>query len=411
MSYESKLIAMKKNLKKRPATKKETPIPKPERPFYTEQWERAGLKAIDNAFGTVFVREVHYPMTYVHGKYPLHVLKEAIARWQNTTHPIGTTQSEQLVFYDTETTGLKGVGTYIFLNGLLTMTETDFVLKQFVLANPSHEEAFLYESKLWQKDQTIVTYNGKSFDWPQLETRWTLHRNKLPLLPKQRQIDLMHSAKRIWKKELPNMKLSEIERSKLGFHRHNDVPGYLAPPIYLDAVRSGETNALMTILKHNEYDLLSLITLYIEVSALLTTIDGGETANTYTNIGKWYKDLKEPADSMYYLDDVTNSYNQTEAGEAYFLKGFLLKKQQQFEEAYESFEKSVHHVSERQRIEAYVELAKLSEHQFRHIRRAISWTERAISELQRATCFKESTRESHLQKQLHRMQRLQNKLC
>ncbi len=410
MSYESKLIAMKKNLKKRPVANRVAPIQKPERPAYTQKWERAGLRAIENKFGTVFLKEVHYPMDYVHGKYPLHLLKEAIARWQNTNHPIGTTEEEYLVFYDTETTGLKGVGTYIFLNGLLTMTETDFVLKQFVLANPSHEEAFLYESKLWQPNQTIVTYNGKSFDWPQLETRWTLHRAQLPTLPKQRQIDLMHSAKRIWKKELPNMKLSEIERSKLAFHRQNDVPGYLAPPIYLDAVRSGETNALMTILKHNEYDLLSLVTLYIEASALLTTIDGDETAKTYTNIGKWYKDLKEPSDSMYYLDDVTQSFHQTEAAEAYFLKGFLLKKQGDFDAAYDSFEKSVHHLEIRQQIEAYIELAKLSEHQFRRIEQAIGWVERAISELERATCFKESTRQSYLQKQLHRMQRLHNKL-
>lgn len=118
------------------------------------------------------------------------------------------------------------------------------MLKQYILADPANEAAFLFESKFWQANQTIVTYNGKSFDWPQLQTRWTLNREHLPPLREHQQIDLFHSSKRIWKNDLSRMKLTTVEQQKLGFQRIDDLPGHLAPMVYLDAVRSGDHDML-----------------------------------------------------------------------------------------------------------------------------------------------------------------------
>lgn len=383
MSYENKILQMKKMRKKAQKSEQqpEKVFKKPEEPAYTKQWEEAGLKKIDNEFGIVFLLEKHYSTDYKHGDFYLGELYDAFQLWNSTEqkHPLALTNAKSLVFYDTETTGLKGVGTQIFLNGILEAEQNGFVLKQYVLAGPSHEVAFLWESKLWQADKTIVTYNGKSFDWPQLQTRFTLHRKDLPKLPEQKQIDLLHGSKRIWKDDLSRMKLSKVEEEKLGFHRKGDIPGYLAPIIYLDAVKNGNPETLLKVLEHNEYDLLSLITLYIQATKLLCEGIQKESATTYTNIGKWYGDLSDTQKSSELLENVTKQYNSVDTGYAYYHLAFQQKKQQSFQKAYYSFKKAIPFIEERQQIIALIELAKIDEHRNKNYEQAIYYSQQAYS--------------------------------
>ncbi|WP_010286069.1 ribonuclease H-like domain-containing protein [Kurthia massiliensis] len=410
MSYENKILAMKKMMKKKAPAKAEKPAyVKPAAPSYSDAWERAGLTRIDNDFGTVFVREVHYRYDYVHGNIALGDFIKALDVWQQQTHPIALDADSTIVFFDTETTGLKGTGTHIFLNGLLTFDEGTFTLKQYVLADPSHEAAFLFESKFWQRGQSVVTYNGKSFDWPQLEMRWTFHRDVLPPLQKPMHVDLMHMAKRIWKSDVASMKLSAIEHEKLGFTRVGDVPGYLAPVIYLDAVRSGETDALMKVLVHNEYDLLSLVTLYTKATQLLTEGVQQESAQAYTNIGKWYKDLKESDESLALLRAVTTLYDVQEAAEASFYQGYLLKKQGNYTGAFEHFTLCIPYMPERQRIEAYIELAKLCEHQLDDLASALRYSEEALALTKQSICYQPTAKMKRIDALRHRIERLTKK--
>ncbi len=112
------------------------------------------MTRIDNDYGIVFKRQVHYPFTYQHGHYQLQSFFDALVKWQSAEfeHPYALEMDEKVLFFDTETTGLKGVGTQIFLLGFLEVTDEDFVLTQYVLADPGHEVALLFESKLWQKN-------------------------------------------------------------------------------------------------------------------------------------------------------------------------------------------------------------------------------------------------------------------
>ena len=316
MSYENKLLQMKKMLGKKTEQKQEKPkFIKPDRPAYTERWQQAGLELVENEFGVLFKREVQYPFSFQHGHYQLGELFAALKRWklQAEDHPFAILEDETIVFFDTETTGLKGAGTHIFLLGFLEANEEGFTLTQYVLADPSNEAALLFESKMWQRHVTIVSYNGKSFDWPQLQVRWTLNQQQIPKLKQQRQIDLLHSSKRLWKDDLSRMKLTQVEQEKLGFYRQGDIPGHLAPIIYFDAVKSGNAATLMKVLLHNEWDLLSLITLYIHSTNLLfDAIGTEESATTYTNIGKWYGDLKERKTSAEILTAVTTHFEADE---------------------------------------------------------------------------------------------------
>ncbi|MFJ6207140.1 ribonuclease H-like domain-containing protein [Lysinibacillus sp. NPDC092081] len=386
MSYENKILQMKKMLGKKTTTtlkKEDKPAyQKPVAPSYTEQWGKAGLTIVENEFGIVFKRQVRYPFSYQHGHYKLQSFFDALVKWQEAKfeHPYALEMNEKVLFFDTETTGLKGVGTQIFLLGFLEVSEENesFILTQYILADPAHEAALLFESKLWQKTATVITYNGKSFDWPQLETRWTLNQKELPKLRTQRQIDLLHSSKRLWKNDMERMKLKAVEEEKLGFSRIGDIPGYLAPIIYLDAIKSGVPDTLMKVLLHNEWDLLSLVTLYVHSTNLLFEETSEESAKTFTNIGKWYADLKESSQSVKVLEKVTTQFDALESGNAQYYLAIQHKRNKKFSEAIDGFVAALHFVDQRKKLHVLEQLAMIYEHQMKDYDQAFYYTQEGI---------------------------------
>ncbi|MDN4493827.1 ribonuclease H-like domain-containing protein [Ureibacillus aquaedulcis] len=413
MSYENKMLQLKQKLGKKKEQPKEKPaFLLPEKPFYMEQWESTGLTVIENDLGVLFKREVTYPLHHQHGSYQLGSLYDAIEKWQNTTieHPYAVDFEESIVFFDTETTGLKGVGTNIFLLGLLEAFDDRFVLTQYVLADPANEAAFLFESRFWQHSRTVVSYNGKSFDWPQLETRWTLNQHILPKLRSQKQIDLLHSSKRIWKNNLDRMKLTKVEEEKLGFKRQGDIPGFLAPIIYTDAVKSGNAEALMKVLHHNEWDLLSLVTLYIHSTNLLLERELYESATTYTNIGKWFGDLKHGDQSQDVLSTVTNNFDKADTGLAHYYLALQQKRNGLFAEAANSFEKALFFIDNREKLKALEQLAIVYEHQFKDYEKAIYYTNQGINLINNNIFLKKEQTEKLSGKWLKRLQRIEMKL-
>lgn len=372
MSFENKLLQMKGLLKKQPVKKQ---APKAiERPLYEKEWASIGLELKENRLGFVYEKKITYPMDKKHGKVTLSELDRVLSAWQQVPfeHPFKLKKGEPILFFDTETTGLSGTGAYIFLIGLLVQKEDCFEMTQYIMPDPSHEAAFLYETALWKDhNPTIFSYNGKSFDWPQLTSRWTMHRNILPKLPEPKQIDLFHGTKRIWKNELERMKLSTIEAEKLGFERVGDVPGFLIPPIYLDAVKSGYSEGLAKVLYHNELDILSLVSLYVLASDLLMEDFQSETSGAYTNIGKWYADLKQYDQSAAYLEHVT-----AERGSAGALARYLLaiqkKRNGEYGEAVRLFKEAAPHLRGAVEVEAWVHASKLYEHQLKDLDQAMT---------------------------------------
>lgn len=412
MSYEKKLMQMKKMIKKEPTAPTQKPsYEKPAPPLYSERWEQAGLTRIDNDFGTVFKYEITYDEQYRHGQYALGMLDDVMMRWEEAglTHPYATDSDETLLFFDTETTGLKGVGTHIFLLGFLERRGKNFVLTQYVLADPAHEAAMFFESKLWQREATVVTYNGKSFDWPQLQTRWTFSQGVIPRLREQRQIDLLHSSKRLWKNDLAQMKLKQVEEQKLGFVRQDDIPGHLAPIIYMDAIKSGETSSLLKVLKHNEWDLLSLITLYIHLSITLFEEATNETVVAYTNVGKWYADLKQHARSEEVLTNVTQSYEAYETFTAHYYLGLQRKKRAQYDEALASFLEGRKAEDMRISLQSYEEAAKIYEHTYKAYDDAYQLTTAALQKVHIDRTLPWKSKEAFEQRLQHRLKRLMKK--
>lgn len=372
-------MAMKKSLTK---SKSKKPVKRefeiPPSPSYEASWLAAGLTKEENQYGAVYKKVVEYGTDYKHGDIELAKLREAVTEWGRSgeNHPLTPDSSKRLVFFDTETTGLKGAGTLIFLLGFIEQIGESFQLTQYVLPGPDHEAAFLYASRLWEEEVTLVTYNGKSFDVPQLETRWTLNRHTVPPLLTHDHIDLLHGSRRVWKEEIATFKLTNIEEEKLGFFRDGDIPGHLAPIIYQDAVKSGYAATLMKVLLHNEWDILSLVALYIRSTKLLLETDIPETAVSQTNIGKWFSDLKSFDRSQEIFESAIHKYGENHPV-THFYFGFILKRNLAYDQAVDSFGVAAKRLTGRQQIIALEELAKLYEHKLKDLESAMKSTKQA----------------------------------
>ena len=113
----------------------------------------------------------------------------------------------------------------------------------------------------------MVTFNGKSFDWPQVTDRSTLyHLGQEPAARHELiHVDLLHHARRRWRRELPNCKLQTLERYICGRRRSGDIPGRDIPRAYHNYVRTGDATEMRSILHHNALDLITLLQLALKL--------------------------------------------------------------------------------------------------------------------------------------------------
>jgi len=183
---------------------------------------------------------------------------------------------EKWLFLDTETTGLAGgTGTYAFLIGLAWWDARGLQVEQFFMRDFAEEHSLLQElSQRVAERPVLVTFNGKSFDWPLLENRFTMTRSiAVPKLAAH--LDLLHPARALWKLRLGSVRLVELERyvldaPRLGWHREDDVASALIPQYYFDYLRGGSVEPLVAVVRHNQMDLRGLAALFCKINALLS---------------------------------------------------------------------------------------------------------------------------------------------
>ena len=176
----------------------------------------------------------------------------------------------QWLFLDTETTGLAGgTGTYAFLVGIAWWDAGGLEFEQFFMRDYSEEHSVLVAlGERLAERRVLVTFNGKSFDWPLLETRYRMTRAIAPRAPRAH-LDLLHPARQLWRLRLGSVRLPELERHVLGWNRGADVMSELIPQIYFDFVRGGPPEPLVPVFRHNQMDLRGLATLAAKVFSLL----------------------------------------------------------------------------------------------------------------------------------------------
>lgn len=168
------------------------------------------------------------------------------------------------VFLDTETTGLAGgTGTAAFLVGIGFVEGDRFRVRQYFMRDYHEEPALLAGlAEELRRFSFLVTFNGKMFDVPLLETRFRLDRARFPLSDAPH-LDLLHPARRLWKTRLESCRLQVLESEILGVRRHGDVPGEAIPGIYFDYVRRRDARAMARVFEHNRIDIVSLAALSV----------------------------------------------------------------------------------------------------------------------------------------------------
>jgi len=178
---------------------------------------------------------------------------------------------QQWLFLDTETTGLAGgTGTYAFLVGIAWWENDGFAVEQYFMRDYSEEASMLWGlMESFSRRSVLVTFNGKSFDWPLLQTRFQMRRLKMDFSPAVH-LDLLHPARRLWRLCCGSVALVQLEKRVLGFNRGSDIPSETIPRRYFDFLRGGQPEEIVEVFQHNRMDLCGLAFLALHMLRMLS---------------------------------------------------------------------------------------------------------------------------------------------
>lgn len=170
------------------------------------------------------------------------------------------------LFLDTETTGLSGgAGTVAFLVGVGFIRDGTFVIEQFLMRDYADEPELIDRlANRMDAFDCVCTFNGKTFDMPLLEARFTMCRMRHRWRTLEN-LDLLHPAWRTWKLRLGSCRLSRIEELILGTGRVDDLPGSEVPERYFQFLKTGDMTLLEDIVRHNRQDIATLATLLVKL--------------------------------------------------------------------------------------------------------------------------------------------------
>jgi uncharacterized protein len=236
--------------------------------------ETLGGDVLHTPHGVVVCVDRFYPLDHTHGLIRLGGLGGTTLAAAPELALLGTTpeppghEARPLLFVDLETTGLAGgAGTYAFLVGCARFERHGFRIQQYFLPGAQHERPQLAAVELLVRGaSSLVSYNGRSFDVPVLETRYLFNRLSPPF-EGVGHLDMLHPARRFWRgapaapgawPDSDSCRLTALERTLFGVRRVGDVPGFEIPARYFQFVRTGDASPLEPVFEHNRLDLLSL---------------------------------------------------------------------------------------------------------------------------------------------------------
>ena len=218
-------------------------------------------QVIENELGSYFLAERFYPNHKLHGSFEISRLTAMPGHWLEgiSKGEIPAVDSSRWAFLDTETTGLAGgTGTCAFLVGVGAIEPEGFRLRLFFMRDYDEEAAMLHAlGEFLAGYEVLVTYNGKSYDAPLLETRFLLRRQPNPI-HRMHHLDLLHGSRSLWKLRLESCRLIHLEYEILGMERQGDLPGELIPHYYFEYLRTRQAFKLVPMFHHNAMDIVSL---------------------------------------------------------------------------------------------------------------------------------------------------------
>ncbi|MDM7926690.1 MAG: ribonuclease H-like domain-containing protein [bacterium] len=363
------------------------------RPPPAETARRGRVKLTDHVSGSecrsgagpYFLSSSLFPENHTHGREPIRgwfdIPPDRLS-WMGRDPALSGADLRRALFLDTETTGLAGgTGTVPFLVGLGAFDGTGFRVDQYFMRDLDEEKAALQAvAGRLEEAGLLVTYNGKCFDAALLASRFTLRRMRTRIreIP---HVDLLFTARRIWKRRLVDCSLSNVENRVIGFRRQDDVPGFLIPGLYFDWLRTRNAAGLAPVFRHNVWDILALAALgsvagrmYVRpLESIRHPQDGIGLGRAFESLGRF-----ETAASCYHrvLEGLSGA---EEREEALFRLGFSLKRSGDWAAMAAVWERATREI--RSPIRAWEELAKYHEHRSGDLQRALEAVNAALSAL------------------------------
>ncbi len=368
-----------------------------------------GMEEVDGTGGRYLLRTVRYPLTHRQGRVSLGELlglpPEAVARLVDAD----AFDFRRAVFLDTETSGLAGgAGTIVFLTGVGTFEEDAYVVRQYFARNPAEERAYLPDLAQFVAERGgLVTFNGRSFDWPLLRSRFILSGIRPP--DENPHVDLLHPARRLWRPRLGACNFGNLERRILDYQRNGlDIPSWMIPGLWFNFAR-GEGNAgeMEAVLYHNLEDIVSMAPLAHIIAATLAGVMAPHPQDWLALGRARQRSGDETGAEQAYRRALELPQPPAFRAQALRELALLLKRSQRRAEAAQWWEMLA--AMERPNdVEPLVELAKYHEWHTGEIEKARAWTLEAIT---RAEGISPLVRRREVLAELaHRLERLERKL-
>jgi uncharacterized protein len=282
------------------------PIPNPQSPIPTwpipapESWLEGA--EVTTPHGVHYETERLYERHRRHGSVGIvdleglsHDLLDPISNGQIRGVP-----PEKWCFLDTETTGLAGgSGTCAFLVGVGRITPQGFRVRQFFMRDFGEEASQLSAlTEHLKQFEVLITYNGRTYDQPLLETRFRMVRQRPPF-SSLAHLDLLFGARRLWNLRFDSCRLVELENQILGVERQGDLPGELIPYVYFEYLRTYEIFRLMPVFHHNAIDILSLACLTAIVPLAFHAGHAGFSHGAeMVGLARWCRQAEQPENAL-----------------------------------------------------------------------------------------------------------------
>lgn len=353
-------------------------------------------------YGSCYCVSTEYPMGYTYGHHSLGSVVEVDAGSvcvAGKDSRLFSFDPRDCIFLDAETTGLcGGAGTYAFMVGVGFFEDHTFHVQQIFMRDYDEETALLSTlSKLVRNRGFIVTYNGKSFDVPLLESRLVMSRMEAAF-SRMGHLDLLHAARRVWGRSLEDCRLDTVEQRVLGVKRLRDVPGEEIPNRYFAFLSSGDASGLSLVFEHNRNDVLFLPVLLKEVcGAVMDVTHRTLSPIDLYSIGVVYDSLKKRDGTLPFYRKALKSLRGSAGVAAAYRLGMAYKRLGRWDEAVPVWKRLL----ERDTYGAYEELAKYYEHVSRELAEAEAVVIKALD------VFRGTIYEGKLK---HRLRRIVRKL-
>ncbi|MCX8118643.1 MAG: ribonuclease H-like domain-containing protein [Desulfobacterota bacterium] len=341
-------------------------------------------EVVNTPEGTTFRTETYYPPQFRYGAMTLaeiHTIPTYPAHLLVRDDRLKSLDLQKTLFLDTETTGLSGgTGTLAFLIGLGFFRGEGFIIRQLFVRDFSEERAAL---SLLEETLTsfgfLVTFNGRHYDVPLLETRMILSRirTRIREIPN---FDLLYPSRKIWRGAYENCRLVTLEARLLGMEREEDVPSEWIPSLYFEYLQTRDARKIHRVFYHNRMDILAMVALTARIHLIYHDPQAARPKKgiEHFSLGRLFWDHGEREKAIPCFEAALKRCDDELAWEVMKWLSMALKRTGRIEQARSVWEEMLSFPHPKD-AHPYLELAKFHEHRLKDFKKAMDYVDRALA--------------------------------